>query len=82
MTEETLQQIASNVGYTTVFDNFLNQLVNQGKTDGEVHEFLIDGFVVRERHFTDQSAADEYVTFCNAKQIEAGYDVSLVTGDI
>jgi len=82
MTEDTGQQIAANVSYMAAFDEFLDQLVSQGKTDGIAHVFHNDGFVVRERHFTDQSAVDEYVIFCNAKQIEAGYDVSLVTGDI
>jgi len=82
MTEETGQQVAANVSYMLAFDEFMDQLVSQGKTDGMVSVFHNDGFVVRERRFTDQSAVDEYLTYCNTRQLEAGYDISLVPGDI
>ncbi len=82
MTEETGQQVAANVSYMLAFDEFMDQLVSQGKTDGIAHVFHNDGFVVRERKFTDQSAVDEYMLFCNTRQLQAGYDISLVAGDL
>jgi hypothetical protein len=82
MTEETGHLVAANVSFMLAFDEFMDQLVSQGKTDGIAHVFRNDGFVVRERNFTDQSAVDEYMIFCNTRQLQAGYDISLVAGDL